>query len=163
MVEFALILPVFMMLMVGTVSAATDYNLSNELTHATREAARYGATYPTGSVSGANLNSWLDSVYTAAVQTGDHSLDASTGAYVCVAYVGRGSGSYTGTDVTRKREQTGTGSPVYTDASSCYTDTAPMPSRVQVLVTRSARLEAVLWSQSLTLHGQGLARFEALQ
>lgn len=44
LVEFALLFPVFMMLILGMFSGGIAYNQKLELTHATREGARYGAT-----------------------------------------------------------------------------------------------------------------------
>src|SRR5712691_4500636 len=46
MVEFALLLPVFMMLVMGAFSGAIAYNQKLDLAHAAREGARYGATLP---------------------------------------------------------------------------------------------------------------------
>lgn len=44
MIEFALVLPVLITLLVGIVSAADAWNRRNTLEHAAREAARHGAT-----------------------------------------------------------------------------------------------------------------------
>ena len=43
LVEFALLLPVFMALVLGMLSGGLIYNQKMDLTHATREGARYGA------------------------------------------------------------------------------------------------------------------------
>ncbi|MDR9450988.1 MAG: TadE/TadG family type IV pilus assembly protein, partial [Acidimicrobiia bacterium] len=47
LVEFALVLPLIMMIVLGLVSAGVAYNLKITLTHAAREAARYAAILPT--------------------------------------------------------------------------------------------------------------------
>ena len=44
LVEFALILPLVLMLAFGVVTAGLTYNHKIDLTHAAREGARYGAT-----------------------------------------------------------------------------------------------------------------------
>ncbi|MDH4117620.1 MAG: pilus assembly protein [Acidimicrobiia bacterium] len=44
LIEFALVLPVLLMLLVGIVSTARAWNVRNTLEHAAREAARSGAT-----------------------------------------------------------------------------------------------------------------------
>jgi Flp pilus assembly protein TadG len=44
LVEFALVLPLVLMLAFGIVTAAVTYNHKIDLTHAAREGARYGAT-----------------------------------------------------------------------------------------------------------------------
>src|SRR5207253_7197551 len=46
LVEFALILPVFMMLVLGTFTGAIAYNQKADLSHAANEGARYGGTLP---------------------------------------------------------------------------------------------------------------------
>ncbi len=52
LVEFAIILPVFAMLLLGMFSAGIALNDKQELTHAIREGARYGATIPASEFSG---------------------------------------------------------------------------------------------------------------
>ena len=44
MIEFALVLPLLLMLLVGIVTSAQAWNYTNTLEHAAREAARSGAT-----------------------------------------------------------------------------------------------------------------------
>ena len=46
LVEFALILPVFMILVLGTFTGAIAYNQKLDLAHAANEGARYGGTLP---------------------------------------------------------------------------------------------------------------------
>ena len=46
MVQFALILPLFMMLVLGMLTGGASYNRQLGLTHAALEGARYGATLP---------------------------------------------------------------------------------------------------------------------
>lgn len=55
LVEFALILPVFMMLILGMFSGGIALNDKQQMTHAVREGARYGATFPTSEFSGNEL------------------------------------------------------------------------------------------------------------
>jgi hypothetical protein len=45
LVEFALILPLFMMLILGMISGGVAYNKKISITNAVREGARYGATF----------------------------------------------------------------------------------------------------------------------
>jgi Flp pilus assembly protein TadG len=45
-VEFALVMPLVMVLLLGLVSAGMAWNQKLSLTHAAREGARYGATIP---------------------------------------------------------------------------------------------------------------------
>jgi Flp pilus assembly protein TadG len=46
LVEFVLLVPLFLILTLGMVSAGIVYNQKLDLTHAAREGGRYGATIP---------------------------------------------------------------------------------------------------------------------
>src|SRR5690242_4385510 len=70
MVEFALLLPVFAMLVFGAFSGAQAYNQKLTLVAAAREASRYGATLPIDATSTAaddcnlpkTMTTWLNCV-----------------------------------------------------------------------------------------------------
>jgi Flp pilus assembly protein TadG len=80
--EFALITPVLIMLLIGSVTAGLTYSDHVSLTNATREAARYGAAAD-GSMSGwaASVQTRVQQVYFNAAGT------APTDAQVCVKLV----------------------------------------------------------------------------
>jgi len=161
LVEFALLLPVFMMLVLGMFSGGIVYNQKLDLTHATREAARYGAatsqTQAFDTTNCPNCTTWANAVRQQAVDRsgGDLTTGAGTTAGVttngvCVALV--------------------TGSPAAvvapaasysTSGSTCYSDTSGDTStRVQVSARRDGKIEALLFTQTVTLTARASARFE---
>jgi hypothetical protein len=148
MIEFALVLPLFAMLVVGLFSSAMLYDSRMQLTHAAREGARYGATVPDGQsfVSGA---SWAESVEALVRQRGGASLD---GADVCVALVA-------GDDAT----------PVSGDHTTdplggrCFDDSAggEEGQRVQVAITKTMTLDVVAFQRPVTMTSTATARHES--
>jgi hypothetical protein len=61
LIEFALVLPVLLMLLVGIVTSAQAWNRQNTLQHVTREAARFGATLgPWNSAAEAQVQAVID-------------------------------------------------------------------------------------------------------
>src|SRR4051794_16935709 len=82
LVEFALILPVFMLLMIGLFSGASAYNQKQQVVYAVREGARYAATVPKDQTFASGT--WASNVRDLVVarSTGD-----LTNAQVCVSLV----------------------------------------------------------------------------
>lgn len=160
MVEFALVLPIFMALVLGMFTGGIAYNQKLSMTNAAREGSRYAATLPISST--ASMSAWLDSVATVAVDAASGELASGTpGRVVCVAYV-YPSGTTAG-DQTAKRMQTASGT-TYSYASSdrCFNDGRPdTERRVQVQIQRDTRIEAIIYSSDLTLTSKSVARFEA--
>ena len=151
LVEFALVLPVFMMLVLGMFTGGLAYNRKLAVTQASREAARFGATYPLAAE--ANIDNWLTTVTNIAVSSSDGELgSSSTGRVICVAYL----------SPSQTRQRTLTGTSVAFANSSCFTDGRPSnETRVQVVSERTSTLEALAFSRDLILRSQGVARFEA--
>lgn len=157
LIEMALVLPILIMLLVGTVSAGIAYNHQLALTHAAREGGRYGATLPVDSMSG-----WLDIVIDQTVQDATGALDDGVpGRYVCVAYVHPAGMS--ANDMTARRELMADSSTA--DASApCYSDGRPdSERRVQVVVERNNEFSVVFFSTTLTLDANAVNKFEAAQ
>lgn len=161
LVEFAVLLPLLLMLLLGIVSVGIAYNHQISLTHAAREAGRFAATLP---VSNFNteadpLEAWLDAVAAQTVENATGSLDASTpGLVVCVAYV-HPNGTLA-TDVTASRVDTA-GTVTYPSAP-CFSDGRPDGERrVQVHVERDAEFNVVAFSRTVTLQSDAVSRFEA--
>ena len=153
LLEFALVLPLIVMLVLGLVSSGVAYNEKITLTHASREAARFAATYPVSNA--ADLDAWLADVEARAIDDAAGSLDAGTpGLHICVAYVfPDGSAA---DDRTRSRLN---GVP---DPNPCFVDGRPSDERrVQIEVRRDAEIEALLFSTTITLRSEATSRFEA--
>ena len=150
LVEFALILPVFMMLILGMFTGGLAYNRKQAVTQAGREAARYGATLPT---SGLTPVQWLDQVESIVESSADGELGSNaTGRSVCIALVSGGAVS--------SRQLTGLA--VSYGTTTCFNDGRPLTeARVQVVASRTSNFEALLFSRNLTLQTQAVSRFEA--
>lgn len=157
MVEFALVLPVLLAFLLGTVTVGTAYDQNISMNNAARESSRYGAVR---SVE-ADLAGWLESVADVAVASATGDMDANVaGQYVCVAYV-YPDGTSSEDRTVRLVEQAGTRQ--VQSGQSCFSDGRPSDERrVQVQLTRDTDIEAVLYSQTITLDASSVARFERI-
>lgn len=139
LVEFALVLPLVVSLILGLVSGGAAYNRKLSMSGAVREGSRFGATLD-GSAS------WATSVQTRAVELSTGDLTASQ---VCVAL------------------ETAAGTTLYTaSGAGCSSVTAPStPSGatgcvVKVWAARPDKLQAMFFSVNLTLTAKSVARYE---
>lgn len=83
LVEFALVLPLLMVLIMGMITAGRAYDQKLQITHAAREGARFAATVPP-SQTFSNGGTWANNVRDLVVERSAGQLDA---AQVCVALV----------------------------------------------------------------------------
>jgi len=155
LIEFALVLPVLMAFLLGTITIGIAYNRSISMNNSTRETARYGALLPVDS----DLSAWLNTVADVAIAGATGDLGPSVdGQYICVAYV-YPDGTETEDRTSRLEETLGTR--VETVGSTCFSDGRPNSERrVQLVLRRRTDLEAVVYSQTITLSSESVARFE---
>lgn len=147
LVEMALVLPLLVMLLLGTVTAGIAYGQGNALQTAAREGTRFGATLPNVA---SNLGDVLQVTKNAAVGALD---DSVPGQYICVALV-----HPDGT--TTSLTQSNGGSPT-SGTSACFSDGRPSSEkRVQVVAEREATINAALFSTTVTLESPSAARYE---
>jgi len=159
MVEFALILPVLVILILGMFTGGIAYNQKQQVTFAAREGARYGATVPAVQAF-SNPDSWAENVRAIVVDRSDGDL---VDAEVCVALV-RGSPA---TVVTTTAHPTATwystegGQPC--DPDETYPVTGfDEGRRVQVRVAKPARIQlGVLPDITFTITTQATAKSES--
>lgn len=151
LVEFAVILPLLLMLVFGMLMGGLVMNRRMEVTQASREGARYGATVsfdqctPTTACNG---RTWAQQVQSVAVSRSDGAVTASD---VCVALVeGPGSDPVA---VSAAHTTNGTG-PCYVDQS------ADEGQRVQVVITFSDTIEAVLTNIPVNVTARSTSRLE---
>jgi Flp pilus assembly protein TadG len=150
LVEFAIILPVFMVLVLGMFSGGVAYNRQIALRNAAREGARYGSILPKTpeTVSGAT---WAERIRANVVDRSEGELKTSQ---ICVALVnGAGAGSVV-LGTTPNAYSTG-GAPCFNDGG------ADGKARVQISVNAPATVEALVFSRSITLTSKSIARYEA--
>jgi Flp pilus assembly pilin Flp len=163
-VEFALLLPIFVLLIFGGISAATIYWHSISQAQGARDAARYGATLPLSSAptpapGEVTIDDWLDKVSQVALREagigdrdGDGTIDAADVAavdgYICTAFV-KGTGS---THLVATKSLTISAATGPATADPCIaSDGAPASvDRVQVIVKRDEEFQAILLSKRLT-------------
>ena len=153
LVEFALILPLLMMLVMGILNGGILMNRRESITHAVREGARYGATVPqaqcTPTCSG---QSWAQLVRSIVAARSDGHLASDQ---ICVALVsGSGSGSSPPSAVDASHTVAG-------GTSGCYVDnSADTGLRVQVSALRPDEFDAVLVHFAVNLSSDATAQFE---
>lgn len=146
-VEMALLLPILFTLLFGMLSGGILLFQSITLSDAAREATRFAATVPVDTTTA----DWLDAVVDRVVDSANGYLDTSDSDHsICVALVGTPEGG-----------QWHDGAVVLGPKHPCISDGRPDDeARVQVEVSRGGRLNAVFVSQSVTLGGRAVARFE---
>jgi hypothetical protein len=144
-VEFALVLPILIMILFGIFYGGLAYDRQLTLSQAARESARYGATLGT-----APDEDFFTEVLDIAVGTAGRHIDptVSGDAYVCVRYV-----PDSGAAVERTRGTVPAGGCTLQGA-------APSGSHVQVIVSRPASLELVFFRATPRLRGEAVARYE---
>ena len=152
LVEFALVLPVFLMVVLGMMTGGLAYSRKLSVAQAAREGARYGATLPI--TAALPVDAWLTKVSDLTIASSDGELTSSKpGRYVCVAYITAGGAA-------TRRQTVGTASPVIEPQPCIADDGRTGEARVQVLARRTSDLEALVFSRNLTLSSHAVARFE---
>jgi hypothetical protein len=155
LVEFALVLPLLLLMLLGIITGGLAYNQRLQVTHAVREGARYGATVP--ALQDWNSGTWASNVQALVVERSAGDLD---GSQVCVALVegasasvvndgGRGAGYYSTT-----------GAPCFADSYPQY-NANDQGRRVQVRAVRPARIQlGIAPDLEFELVGEATARAE---
>lgn len=161
-VEFALLLPIFVMLTFGVISTGIALWKHISDVQAARDAARYGSTLPLVASGPTNCNAtnlsrtgWLACVQSVAIHEANWpdvaAVSAATdGGYVCVAYV-QGTGA--GGTVTSARLEAGTHTsddpPM--PANKCFDDQRD-DGRVQVYIRRIGSFDAILYARKWNMN-----------
>jgi Flp pilus assembly protein TadG len=153
LVEFAMILPLVVMLAFGMVTAGLTYNHKIDLTHAAREGARYGATLAQLQCSGTpnpcgTLN-WAQVVQSVVVE---RAFGDVTAAQVCVSLVNGSPGAVLASGYNVNPQNAN---------GTCFDDgNGDAGKRVQVRITRGDKIDGVLFKFPVTLTSQATAKFE---
>ncbi|MGH9179270.1 MAG: TadE/TadG family type IV pilus assembly protein [Acidimicrobiales bacterium] len=156
LVEFALIFPFFMMLVLGLFTGGQAYDRKLQLTHASREAARYGASLA-GDETFPAPTTWATTVRDVAISNSGGLLNADQ---ICVALVsGTNIGTATGTDFVWKGGNSGAESGA---TAGCYDDdtTDGSQERVQVLTQRGAKIQLLFRDIDIRLRARGTSLHE---
>lgn len=165
LVEFAMVLPVLMVLLLGMISGAIAWNQSQGLGQGARVAARYASTLPLpplnalGAFDTSEMDEWLRLVADRAVEASEGTMGLGVdGRAVCVAYVDPAG---TAADKTRSRRIAGAG-PATSGNDWCFDDgQSTTERRVQVALERDGVLNIGIHRQVLDLRRSVVYRFEA--
>lgn len=158
MVEAALVLPMILMLLLGTVTASLAYGQRTSLQTAAREASRFGASLPVSS----GIDVWLRDVLDVARGAAGGDLAPTVpGQYVCVAYV-HPAGSSPNDRTSRLTETNGVvGSVTNGPTATCFDDGRPASERrIQVVTGRTSTIQAIAFAVDVDLQSTSAARFE---
>lgn len=158
LVEFAIVLPVLVMLLLGMISSGVAYNQKLDLASAAREGARYGATLPstqTFSSGYATPNTWEYGIRQYVV---DRSSGSLTTAQVCVSLVEGATPSVVGGHTTDPGGQPC----VASDAYPSYNASTDRGRRVQVFVSRPGKIDlGVFPTMNFTMTSKAIAKSES--
>lgn len=162
LVEFALILPVFLMLLFGMITAGLALNDKQQMTHATREGARYAATV--AAAQNFSSGSWASNVRDLIVE---RSVDSLASADVCVSLVEGSPGTIVDGDGDGDVDADD-GARFSTNGSPCIIgQTYPVTAndtgrRVQVTASKEATIDLILFgAYDVTMEGEATARSES--
>jgi Flp pilus assembly protein TadG len=148
LVEFAIVLPVFLVIVLGLFSGGVAYNRQIALRNAAREGARYASTVDRAQVF-TNGNNWASNMRDLVVERSEGELTSSQ---VCVALVDNTTGTAQAVDAAH----TTAGGTAVCDTS----DTTDSGLRVQVTVNAPARIEALVFGYTVNLKANAVSHFE---
>jgi Flp pilus assembly protein TadG len=150
MMEAAFVFPIVIMLVFGMVTYGLALGQRNAIDNAARESSRFGATHPVTDVNG-----WLDSVSAVAIAASTGELgDNAPDRYICVAIANRETNN-------GRKVMVGTSAPSYSTSGDC--PGTPCPSTapcVQVVLSRTATLDAVAFQRAITLKSTNVSAYE---
>ena len=161
LVEFAIIMPVLFMLLIGMITGGMTLSRHNSVKNAVREGTRFGAVNP---ITSTTVDSYLQEVIdqTREGATGDLAGSVAN-QYICasVVYEIPATPTVTASTGTRRRiEQNGVLGGA-TSGTPCFTDTRPAGEfRVQVEARRTSEIEGVFFSLNPTLSSRSVTRYE---
>ena len=160
LVEFALVLPIVVMLLFGLVSAGMAWNQNLAMASGARAGGRYAATLRTAQTGFTSIDDYLDAVAQRVVDSSEGALATTVaGRVICVAYVHDSAGSSNNFDKTRSRTETGT--TVTRDDTKCYPDNqGTTETHIQISVERTTTIQTGVWSQTVTLQQKVVFRYE---
>jgi Flp pilus assembly protein TadG len=164
MVEFALIMPVFLILIFGGITSSMAYQDRSAIVNAVREGSRFGATLPYAqcdttsncNAGGSNRN-WAQLVQYYTLKRADGALSSTS--QICVALV-------TGSTPTLYPHTNGvytTGTTSDFTSNQCFDDgNAYSDTRVHVSAIRNGeKINLVFHTFSLSLTSKSTARYES--
>ena len=142
LVEFALILPVLMALILGMFTGGLAYNRKISMTNAVREGARFGATIPYSTSLAGDVATRVQELSGGEISAGQ----------VCVQVYKKGTGAVISSPAGGCGLSTAAPSdPAATPTGTCL---------IKVWAARSADLQALFFKTTLNLTSDAVARYE---
>ncbi len=163
-VEFALLLPLFVMLTIGTISAGFAFHAWLSVTHGSQESSRFAATLSVDSAGG-TTGDWLADVADRAAAASNISMaagEAEPGTVLCVAVVSPANIPALNSHLTMTADATGTlvaGTPA---TGPCPQAPSMTGDYVQTYVARPVDFNYLLGSGRITVASKSVNRFEAV-
>lgn len=168
-VEFALLLPLFAMLVFGMISAGFAFQSWLSVTHGSQESARFAATLGL-QAGGGSANAWLATVATRAFDASNlgTTTQATPGSVVCVAIFAP-SNKFPETVTTVRRavytaDAAGAVTSAFTTGQTCpgMVGAGANVDYVQVSVSTPADFNYIIGSATIDVRGKSTNRFEAV-
>jgi Flp pilus assembly protein TadG len=168
-VEFGLLLPLFVMLTLGTISAGFAFHAWLSVTHGAQESSRFAATLSI-QAGGGSPDAWLATVGQRAFDASNlgTTVQATPGSVVCVAiYAPSNKFPVSVTSVRRviyTAGSTGTVTPVFASGSTCpgMVSAGADVDYVQVSVSKPVDFNYLLGAATINVAGKSTNRFEAV-
>ena len=143
LVEFALILPLVMSIVLGLISGGAAYNRKLSMTGSTREGSRFAAT-----LNGPTTTGWATDVQGRVVELSSGDLTTSQ---VCVKLVKVGTGDVYSSLGSGCSSTTEPSAPTTATSGTCV---------VKVWAARPDKLQAMFFTANLTLTAKSVSRYE---
>jgi Flp pilus assembly protein TadG len=168
-VEFALLIPLFAMLVIGMISAGFAFHAWLSVTHGAQESARFGATLSI-QAGGGSTDAWLATVAGRAFDASNlgTTAQATPGSVVCVAiYSPSNKFPVTVTpvrSVVYTASAGGVVTPAFASGSTCPGMAAAGANvdYVQVSVSKPADFNYVFGATTINVTGKSTSRYEAV-
>lgn len=156
-VEFAILLPLFLMLVFGLITGGLAFERWINVTQAAREASRFAATYPV--TTPASMTAWFNDVKAVAAENAGIRLSGANATpaadySICVAFVNR-----VGPGATPATQRSTSGSLSVPSGSTCTGSTIP-DNAVEVVIRRKATVEWLLGGGPIAVTGDNTSRYE---
>jgi Flp pilus assembly protein TadG len=165
-VEFGLLLPLFVMLTLGTISAGFAFHAWLSVTHGAQESSRFAATLSIkASAPGdtGTISTWLTEVGTrATAAAGIDPTSAEPGTYVCVAVVSTSNIPPLNSHMTMTADGGGVMVPSAVLAGPCPESGVVAGDFVQTYLSKPVNFNYLLGSTQVTVAGKSVSRFEAV-
>ena len=163
-VEFAILLPLFLMLMFGTISAGFAFHGWLSVTHGAQESSRFAATLSVDA-GGGTTSSWLTQVSDRALFAGDlmtSATEAKPGTSACVAVVSPTNIPPLNSHMTLSTDAAGTITRSAVLSGPCPDLPTMTGDYVQTQVSTPVSFNYVFNHADLQVTGKSVSRYEAV-